>query len=389
MRTIGTTARGIRLPIISAGDDLAAIVTDSILAALENEQITLRNRDVIAITEAVVAKSQSNFVTLDDIARDIRRKFPEGELGLTFPILSRNRFLNILKGIARGADTLHILLSYPGDEMGNPICDAEKYYSLDTLPTGLLSLEEFDALLGHIVNPWTQADIVEIYQNVGSHIKIWFGNNVTDILKVTPYVLNASVHTRELNRRLLTKAGAKRVLTMADIMNESIDGSGYNEKYGVLGSNLSTGESLKLFPRDPTELLNAVQAALLEKTGAKVEVMVYGDGAFKDPVCGIWELADPVVSPGYTSGLEGAPNEIKIKYVADETFGALKGDAKKDAIIHMIEDKRVNGATHTEGTTPRRYTDLLGSLCDLITGSGDKGTPVVLVQGYFDNYADE
>lgn len=389
MRTTGTTARGIRLPIISAGDDLAAIVTDSILAALENEQITLRNRDVVAITEAIVAKSQSNFVTLDDIARDIRRKFPEGELGLTFPILSRNRFLNILKGIARGADTLHILLSYPGDEMGNPICDAEKYYSLDTLPTGLLSLEEFDALLGHIVNPWTQADIVEIYQNVGSHIKIWFGNNVTDILKVTPYVLNASVHTRELNRRLLTKAGAKRVLTMADIMNESIDGSGYNEKYGVLGSNLSTGESLKLFPRDPTELLKAVQSALLEKTGVKVEVMVYGDGAFKDPVCGIWELADPVVSPGYTSGLEGAPNEIKIKYVADETFGALKGDAKKDAIIHMIEDKRVNGATHTEGTTPRRYTDLLGSLCDLVSGSGDKGTPVVLVQGYFDNYADE
>ena len=389
MRTVGTTARGIRLPIISAGDDLAAIVVDSVLEACRSEGVVLRNRDVIGITEAIVAKSQRNYVTLDDIAADLREKFPEGELGVTFPILSRNRFFNILKGLARGVDKLHVLLSFPFDEVGNPIADPEAVYELGDIPPGPLSLDEFDRLLPRFAHPFTNVEYRALYLSAGDNVQLWFGNNVADILKITPYVLDASIHTRELSRRRLRKAGAKRVFCLSDLMSKPIGGSGCNEKYGVLGSNLSTGESLKLFPRDCAGLVTQIQAALREKTGANVEVMVYGDGAFKDPAFGIWELADPVVSPGYTPGLEGSPEEIKIKYIADELFGALSGEEKREAIVGVIDNKRAYGTELAEGTTPRRYTDLLGSLCDLMSGSGDKGTPVVLIQGYFDNYADE
>lgn len=390
MRYTGTTARGIRTPIISSGDDVGQIVIDSVLQAIQSENITLKNKDVIAMTEAIVAKAQKNFATIDHIAKDIEEKFPEGEVGITFPIASRNRFYNILKGIAKGAKKVYILLSYPTDEVGNPIADEEKVYEKETgLTDTLLSYDQFRAMFGTYTHPFTGTDYIELYKNVGEHVEVWFSKRSTDILRLTPYVLESSIHTREKNKKRLLKAGAKRVYTLSDVLSSPVDGSGYNPEYGVLGSNISTSTALKLFPRNPIDVIEKVQKGILEKTGVNVEVMVYGDGAFKDPACGIWELADPVVSPGYTKGLIGTPNELKLKYVADEDFGGLSGEEKAKAIKKMIEEKSTLDAAYAEGTTPRRYYDLLGSLCDLISGSGDKGTPVVLVQGYFDNFADQ
>ena len=388
-RKTGTTARGIRLPIISPGEDLANIVIDSVLSASESAGFEIKNRDVIGITEAIVAKSQKNFANVDDIAADVKAKFPGGVVGLTFPIASRNRFFNILKGISKGVDKLYVLLSYPSDEVGNPIVDAEMVYEHEAKAKDtLLSEKEFVELFGSYVHPFTDTNYIDLYKSAGDNIEIYFSRRPTDILKLTSHVLEGSIHTRELNKKRLLKEGAETVYTLCDILSAPINGSGYNENYGLLGSNLSTENSLKLFPRNPQELLKKVQEGIKAKTGADIEVMVYGDGAFKDPVCGIWELADPVVSPGYTAGLEGTPNEIKLKYIADSSFGDLTGDAKRDAVTKMIKEKGAQ-AEHSEGTTPRRYFDLLGSLCDLTSGSGDKGTPVVHIQGYFDDYSME
>ena len=390
MRYTGTTARGIRTPIISSGDDVGQIVIESVIKAAKSEGFILKDKDVIGITEAVVAKGQKNFATTDDIGEDIKAKFPGGEVGLTFPIASRNRFYNILKGIAKGAKKVYVLLSYPTDEVGNPIADEELVYEKEPgLTDSLLSYDQFRALFGTYPHPFTGSDYIELYKNVGDHVEIWFSKRPTDILRLTPYVLDCSIHTRDKNKTRLLKAGAKQVYTLADVLSEPVNNSGYNPEYGVLGSNISTSTSLKLFPRNPQKVIDQVQQGIFEQTGAKVEVMVYGDGAFKDPVCGIWELADPVVSPGYTKGLIGTPNELKLKYVADENFGGLSSEDKETAIKKLIEEKGTGDTSFAEGTTPRRYYDLLGSLCDLTSGSGDKGTPVVLIQGYFDNYADQ
>ena len=340
MRYTGTTARGIRTPIISSGDDVAQIVIDCIIKAAQSEGFVLKNKDVIGITEAVVAKGQKNFVTTDHIAKDIMAKFPGGEVGLTFPIASRNRFYNVLKGIAKGAQKVYVLLSYPTDEVGNPIADEELVYEKETdIPDTLLSYDQFRSLFGTYPHPFTGTDYIELYKNVGDNVEVWFSKRPTDILRLTPYVLDCSIHTREKNKKRLIKAGAKQAYTLADVLSEPVDGSGYNPDYGVLGSNISTANTLKLFPRNPEDVIKKVQKGIFEKTGAKVEVMVYGDGAFKDPVCGIWELADPVVSPGYTKGLIGTPNELKLKYVADENFGGLPSKDKEEAVKKLIEEK--------------------------------------------------
>ncbi len=390
MRCSGTTARGIRTPIISSGDDVEKIVVDSVLTAAQTEGFTLKNRDIIAVTEAIVAKGQKNFATVDQIAKDVAQKFPEGEVGLTFPIASRNRFYNVLKGIAKGMKKVYILMSYPTDEVGNPIAEEEVVYEKEPhLKDSLLSYEDFRENFGTYLHPFTGTDYIELYKSLGDHIEIWFSKRPTDILRLTQNVLECSIHTRDRNKQRLLKAGAKKVYTLCDVLSKPIDGSGYNPDYGVLGSNISTKTTLKLFPRKDQGLLEKIQQSIFEKTGVRVEVMVYGDGAFKDPVCGIWELADPVVSPGFTKGLLGTPNELKLKYAADENFGSLSNQEKEKAVKALIAEKAKDGNGFAEGTTPRRYTDLLGSLCDLVSGSGDKGTPVVLVQGYFDNYADQ
>lgn len=389
MRLIGTSAVGIRLPIISQGDDLVNIVVEHVLQVV-NESAKLSGNDIVAVTEAIVAKAEGNYAKTSDIAADVRAKFGNSEIGLVYPILSRNRFLNILKGVAIGVKKAHILLSYPHDEVGNPIMDIDAIDEVnDKLQGKMVTAEEFQAVAGKYLHPFTGVDYVEIYKKVCDNIDIYFSNDPRDILKLTKNVLVAEIHSKERTRARLLKSGAENVFTLSDILGESINGSGYNSKYGVLGSNLATDDTLKLLPNKAQEFVNAVQARLKEKTGVAPEVLVYGDGAFKDPVCGIWELADPVVSPGYTERLGHRPMEIKIKLVADAVFGNLRGDEKREAVTNLIKTKNASPDAYREGTTPRVYADLVGSLCDLMGGSGDKGTPVILVRGYFDDYSKE
>ena len=396
MRLTGTQAVGIRLPIIVPGDDLVNIVTDHVIDLANKQNQPISDNDVIGITEGIAAKAEGNFATLDDIAEDVRRKFSSGEqdaeVGLVYPMLSRNRFFNILKGIAKGTKKLHVLLSYPNDEVGNPIMDVNNIDEVtDKLGGKIATAEEFVSAAGGtpFIHTFTGVDYIELYKSAGDNITIYFSNDPRDILKITKNVIVGEIHARNRTKARLLKAGAASVFTLSDILSQSIRGSGYNPSFGVLGSNLSTENSLKLFPARAHELVHAVQANIYKKTGAKPEVLVYGDGAFKDPVCGIWELADPVVSPGYTARLGGQPMEIKIKFVADNAFGDLTGVAKQEAVLATIREKYDNPDAYREGTTPRVYADLIGSLCDLMGGSGDKGTPVIYIRGYFDDFAAE
>ena len=395
-RFVGTTSRGFRLPIVKQGDDLAKIVVDSVLLASENEPFALNDRDVIAITESVVARTQGNYASVDNIAKDVRAKFGNGPIGVLFPILSRNRFAILLKGMARGADKIVLMLSYPSDEVGNALLTYDQLDEKGVNPySDVLSLEKYRELFGHNVHEFTGVDYIDYYVDLikseNCEVEVIFANQPKAILDYTKKVLTCDIHTRQRTKRILKEKGAEIVLGLDDIMTAPIDGSGYNEKYGLLGSNKSTEEVGKLFPRDGQGLVEKVQAEILKKTGKKVEVMVYGDGAFKDPQGKIWELADPVVSPFFTEGLRGTPNELKLKYLADNAYKGLKGQELAEAIKEDIKakEKDLVGKMASEGTTPRQITDLLGSLCDLTSGSGDKGTPVVLIQGYFDNYADE
>ena len=395
MRDLGTVVRGIRTPIIKEGDDLASIVVNSVLNASKNNNFDIHDRDIIAITEAVVGISEGNYVTVDQVVQDIKNKFhnPE-ELGIVFPILSRNRFSLILKAIARSTKKLYVQLSFPSDEVGNGILDEEKLYHSEFNLGSVLTEEDYRKHFGDWIHPFTGINMLDFYKELiekeNCEAVFILSNNATDILKYTNNVINCDIHTRYRTKELLKNEGAN-VFGLFEIMNASVDGSGYNEKYGMLGSNKSTEERLKLFPRTGQTLVEKIQKRLKEATGKTIEVMVYGDGAFKDPVGHIWELADPVVSPAYTSGLEGTPNEIKLKYVSDNKFADLRGEELKEAIKGEIRNKAkdLKGQMVTQGTTPRRLTDLIGSLCDLTSGSGDKGTPVVFIQGYFDNLADE
>ena len=395
-RMIGTVSRGVRAPIIREGDDLASIVVSSVLEAAKSDGFSLRDRDVIGITEAVVARAQGNYASVDAIAADVRAKFPGGEFAVLFPITSRNRFAICLRGIARGAKKLTIVMSYPSDEVGNHLIDLDALDEKGVNPwTDVLDEEKYRALFGKNLHPFTGVDYVDYYKSIcqeeGAQVSVIFANDARATLKYTQHVLACDIHTRARTKRILKAAGAQTVVGLDEILTAPVDGSGYNEAYGLLGSNKATEERVKLFPRDATDFVLAVQAGILKETGRHVEVMVYGDGAFKDPVGKIWELADPVVSPAYTEGLEGTPNEVKLKYLADNNFAELSGEALKQAISEYIANKpkeSLVGKMETQGTTPRRLTDLLGSLCDLTTGSGDKGTPIVLIQGYFDNYAD-
>ena len=392
-RTIGTVSRGVRAPIIRSGDDLVKIVTDSIFEAAADAPFEIRNRDIIAMTEAIVARAQGNYASVDDIAADVRQKFPEGTVGVIFPILSRNRFAICLKGIARGAKKVVLMLSYPSDEVGNHLVSLDLIDEKGVDPyKDVLDVKKYRELFGYEKHRFTGVDYVEYYDSLirgeGAECEIIFANNPKAILGYTDAVLNCDIHTRQRTKRILKANGAKTVYGMDEILTAPVNGSGYNENYGLLGSNKATEEQVKLFPRDCQSLVEDIQAKVLEKTGKLVEVMVYGDGAFKDPVGKIWELADPVVSPAYTKGLEGTPNELKLKYLADNDFASLSGDELKEAIKNEIQKKDENlfGNMASEGTTPRQLTDLIGSLCDLTSGSGDKGTPIVYIQGYFDNY---
>lgn len=394
MRMVGTTSRGIRTPIIKEGDNLANIVVDSVIKASKNEEFKIHDKDIICVTEAVVGISEGNYCTVDDIANDIRDKYVNGEVGVVYPILSRNRFSLILKGIARGAKKIVMLLSFPSDEVGNGILDENKLSSSPFNLSSIITENDYNEYFGDFIHPFTGINMVSFYRDLvkseDCEIEFVFSNNPLDILKYTPYVLNCDIHTREHTKELFSNTGAL-CYSLTDIMNKSNNGSGYNPKYGLLGSNKSTEERLKLFPKDGEKLILDIQKKMKELTGKDLEVMVYGDGAFKDPVGHIWELADPVVSPFYTSGLEGTPNEIKLKYVSDNKLADLRGEDLIDAMKKEIRSKHNNlvGKMVTQGTTPRRITDLVGSLADLTSGSGDKGTPVVLIQGYFDNYANE
>ncbi|MCL2386239.1 MAG: coenzyme F420-0:L-glutamate ligase, partial [Defluviitaleaceae bacterium] len=388
MRLTGTSAFGVRLPIISQGDDLVNIVAEHVIQAAEENGGKLTENDVIGVTEAIVAKAEGNFAKITDIADDVRMKFGQSEIGLVYPILSRNRFLNILKGVALGAKKVHVLLSYPHDEVGNPIMDVDMLDAVtDKLQGRMVMACEFQAVAGVYNHAFTGVDYAELYASVGDNINVYFSNDPRDILKLTKNVLVAEIHNRNRTRARLLKAGAEKVFTLSDILSTSVNGSGFNRDYGVLGSNLSTEDTLKLFPSKAQQFVTDVQVRIKEKTGVAPEVMVYGDGAFKDPVCGIWELADPVVSPGHTERLGNRPTEIKIKLVADAVFGELRGEEKREAVTKMIKAKNASPDAYREGTTPRVYADLIGSLCDLMGGSGDKGTPVVLIRGYFDDYA--
>ncbi len=392
-RRVGTVSRGIRCPIIREGDDLAKIVADSVIEAAECEGFELRDRDVISITESIVARAQGNYVTVDDIASDVKAKLGGETVGVIFPILSRNRFSICLKGIAMGAKKIVLMLSYPSDEVGNELVSLDKIDEAGVNPySDVLSLEKYRELFGENVHEFTGVDYVQYYGDLirecGAEVEIIFANQAKAILDYTDTVLTCDIHTRARTKRILKAAGAKIVVGLDEIMNAPVNGSGCNENYGLLGSNKSTEDKIKLFPRDCKDLVLAIQANVLERTGKHVEVMVYGDGAFKDPKGKIWELADPVVSPAFTDGLIGTPNELKLKYLADNDFKDLSGEALKEAISASIKAKQENlvGNMASQGTTPRQLTDLIGSLCDLTSGSGDKGTPVVLVQGYFDNY---
>ena len=393
-RLVGTVSRGIRAPIIREGDDIVGIVVDSVIEASKSaDGFRLGDRDVVAVTEAVVARAQGNYATIEQIASDVRAKFGGGTIGVLFPILSRNRFAVCLKGIAKGARKIVLMLSYPSDEVGNHLVSLDALDEKGINPgTDVLTQERFRELFGYVRHPFTGVDYIEYYKNLileaGCEVEIILANDCRNILSYTDQVLCCDIHSRERSRRLLLAAGAKKALCLSDILTESVDGSGYNEKYGLLGSNKATEEKVKLFPRDCAPVVEAIQKKLFDRTGARVEAMIYGDGAFRDPVGKIWELADPVVSPAYTAGLEGQPNEVKLKYLADNEFKDLNGKALKDAISDYIRNKEsdLTGKMVSQGTTPRRLTDLIGSLCDLTSGSGDKGTPIVLVQGYFDNY---
>ena len=395
-RKVGTVSRGIRCPIIRMGDDLAAIVTESVLEAAREEGFSLRDRDVISVTESVVARSQGNYATVDDIAKDVRAKLGGGTIGVIFPILSRNRFAICLRGIARGASKVVLMLSYPSDEVGNELVSLDSLDEAGVNPySDVLSLERYRELFGVNPHPFTGVDYVDYYGSIirenGAEVENIFANNPRTILKYTDAVLTCDIHTRKRTKRILKEAGARVVCGLDDILSAPVDGSGCNEKYGLLGSNKATEETVKLFPRNCQPLVEDIQNRILEATGKHVEVMVYGDGAFKDPQGKIWELADPVVSPAFTDGLIGVPNELKLKYLADNDFKHLSGEELREAISQSIRAKQGNlkGQMASEGTTPRQLTDLIGSLCDLTSGSGDKGTPVVLIQGYFDNYTND
>ena len=392
-RKIGTTSRGIRCPIIRQGDDLAKIVVDSVLDAAQSEGFSLRDRDVIAVTESVVARSQGNYASVDAIAEDVRAKLGGETIGVIFPILSRNRFAICLRGIAKGAKKVVLMLSYPSDEVGNALVSLDQLDEAGVNPySDVLTLEKYRELFGVNAHPFTGVDYVQYYSDLiresGAEVEVIFANDCRAILNYTKNVLHCDIHSRARTRRLLLNAGAERVFGLDMILTSSVNGSGFNSRFGLLGSNKSTEETVKLFPQECTGLVLDIQKQILERTGKCVEVMVYGDGAFKDPVGQIWELADPSVSVANTPGLEGTPNELKLKYLADNDFAALSGDALKAAIEGAIREKDGNlvGNMASQGTTPRRLTDLIGSLCDLTSGSGDKGTPVILVQGYFDNY---
>ena len=392
MRTFGTQAVGIRTPIIVEGDNLAEIVVNSVLAHSEEVDVPIHEHDIIGVTEAVVARAQGNYATVDQIAADVKAKFPSGVVGVVFPITSRNRFAMLLKGIAAGAQKLYIQLSYPSDEVGNHIISAEKIYEAGINPyTDVFTEQEFRKHFGDLKHEFTAIDYMEFYREIGNNAEIILANDPCEILKYTKNVIAADIHTRFQTKRRLKENGAELVVGIDEILNSSINGSGYNEKYGLLGSNKATNERVKLFPHSCEEFVLEVQRKIYEKTNVTVEVLVYGDGAFKDPVGKIWELADPVVSPAHTSGLGGLPNEIKLKYVADNELADKRGDEAVAAMVQRIRNKDANlmGKDITEGTTPRRISDLVGSLCDLMSGSGDKGTPVILIKGYFDNYANE
>ncbi len=392
-RRVGTVSRGIRGPIIREGDNLVDITVNSVLEAAESEGFRLRDRDVIALTESIVARAQGNYATVDDIATDVKNKLGGETVGVIFPILSRNRFAINLKGIAKGCKKVVLMLSYPSDEVGNALLTYDQLDDAGINPySDVLTLEKYRELFGKNVHEFTGVDYIEYYSDIikkaGAEVEVIFANQAKTILNYTDCVLACDIHTRKRTKRILKEAGAKIVCGLDDILNTSVNGSGYNEKYGLLGSNKSTEDKIKLFPKECKELVLAIQSSILEKTGKHVEVMVYGDGAFKDPQGKIWELADPVVSPAFTDGLIGTPNELKLKYLADNDFAALSGAELKEAISNSIREKKSNlvGNMASQGTTPRQLTDLIGSLCDLTSGSGDKGTPIILIQGYFDNF---
>lgn len=395
-RFIGTSSRGVRLPILKEGDDLARCVVDSIMSAVENKEMEVRDRDIIAITESIVARSQGNYATIDDIALSIKSKMNADHIGVIFPILSRNRFSILLKGMARATKKITVMLSYPSDEVGNALISLDDLDASGVNPySDVLDIKKYRELFGYKLHEFTGVDYVKLYQEIvegeGCEFEVIFANHAEAILPYTKNVINCDIHTRKRTKRILLEKGAENVLSMDDILTEPINGCGYNEKYGLLGTNKATEETVKLFPREAMDLLNEIQADMFIKTGKHVEVMVYGDGAFKDPQGKIWELADPVVSPFFTSGLRGTPNELKLKYLADNQYKGLEGDELKEAIKKEIKAKDSNlvGKMASEGTTPRQLTDLIGSLSDLTSGSGDKGTPVVYIQGYFDNYTAE
>ena len=395
-RMIGTVSRGVRAPIIKNGDDIVEIVTASVLEAAKSDNISFNDRDIVAMTEAIVARAQGNYASVDDIAKDVNNKFGGETVGVIFPILSRNRFAICLRGIAKGVKKVVLMLSYPSDEVGNHLISLDAMDAQGVDPyADVLTLEKYRELFGYEKHTFTGIDYVEYYESLikecGAEVEVIFANNPKAILNYTKNVLCCDIHTRARTKRILKANGGEIVLGLDDILNAPVDGSGYNENYGLLGSNKATEDQVKLFPRNCQPVVDAISEKLYAATGKRIEVMIYGDGAFKDPVGKIWELADPVVSPAYTKGLEGTPNELKLKYLADNDFAELSGDALKEAIKQEIvkKDDNLVGQMVSEGTTPRRLTDLIGSLCDLTSGSGDKGTPIVFIQGYFDNYTTE
>lgn len=393
-RMVGTVARGLRAPIITKGDDIVDITIETIIKASEKENFSLRDRDIVGITEAVVARAQGNYANIDQISQDVAQKFESNTVGLIFPILSRNRFAICLKGIAKAFKKVYLMFSYPSDEVGNPLIDYDSLDKEGVNPwTDILTEEEFRNHFKNTKHLFTGVDYVEYYSNLiresGAQVEVIFANNPVSILNYTKHIITCDIHTRNRSKRLLKEAGAETVYGLDDILNQSVNESGFNEKYGLLGSNKATENSVKLFPRNCQTVVDSIQEKLLAITGKKIEVLVYGDGAFKDPVGKIWELADPVVSPGFTDGLNGTPSELKLKYLADNQFSHLKGDELIKAISEYIEhkDSDLKDSMESQGTTPRKLTDLIGSLCDLTSGSGDKGTPIIYIQGYFDNYS--
>lgn len=392
-RVVGTVVRGLRCPIINQGDQIEEIIVDSVLKASEVEGFSIQDKDIVTITESIVARSQGNYATIDHIAKDVKSKFGDDTIGVIFPILSRNRFATNLRGIAKGAKKIVLMLSYPSDEVGNHLVDIDQLDEKGVNPwTDVLTENQFRELFGENKHTFTGVDYIDYYKSIveeyGIECEVIFSNNPKSILEYTKSVLACDIHTRLRTKRILKDNGGEKIYSLDNILTESIDGSGYNEEYGLLGSNKASEDRVKLFPRDCQPVVDGIQRMLQEKTGKNVEVMVYGDGAFKDPVGKIWELADPVVSPAFTSGLDGTPNEVKLKYLADNNFSDLKGEELQKAISEFINNKEEDlvGAMEAQGTTPRKLTDLIGSLSDLTSGSGDKGTPIVFIQGYFDNY---